>query len=140
MKIEWDESLSVGIAEIDDQHKLIFDKYNTFSAACRDGHGSEQLNKLLWYLGSYVATHFADEERLMQRVGFADYARHHEMHTEFAREYNALMENFSKEGPSRELVSKVREFIKNWLIGHISEMDRALGQQMKGHDTGQQSH
>ena len=134
MKIEWDETLSVGVAEIDDQHKLIFDKYNAFSAACKDERGAEKLNELLWFLGSYVATHFAEEERLMLRIGFADYTKHHEMHTAFAQEFNAFMENFSKEGPSPELVSTVRSFIKNWLVEHIAVMARAIGMHIKAHE------
>jgi len=133
MKIEWDEALSVGVAEIDDQHKRIFDKFNAFLAACKDGKGAAKLNELFWFLGSYVATHFAEEERLMLRVGFADTRNHRELHTAFAQEVDALMERFSKEGPSQDLVSTVSAFIKNWLIEHISEMDRAIGLFMEEH-------
>ncbi len=91
------------------------------------------MNELFWFLGSYVATHFAEEERLMLRVGFADTRNHRELHTAFAQEVDALMERFSKEGPSQDLVSTVSAFIKNWLIEHISEMDRAIGLFMKEH-------
>ena len=131
MKIEWNESLSVGVAEIDEQHKCIFDKFNAFSKACDDGHGAGQLNELLWFLGSYVATHFASEERLMQRVGFPQYPNHHELHTAFVSEVDALMGRFSKEGPSEDLVSTVNEVLESWLIEHISITDRSIGMYVK---------
>ena len=127
MKAVWDESLSVGVAEIDDQHKQIFKNYNEFSVACRDGHGADKLNDLLWFLSSYVATHFAHEERLMQRINYPGYANHCLMHTEFIGEIDKLMHRFSKEGPSEELVSTVNKIVKNWLMNHIDLMDRSIG-------------
>ncbi len=128
MKAEWDESLSVGVAEIDDQHKRIFENFNAFSKACSNGNGAEKLNELFWFLGSYVATHFASEERLMQMIGFADYPKHHELHTTFISYVDALMARFSKEGPSEDLIATVNALMKDWLVEHISVMDRSIGQ------------
>ncbi len=136
MKVAWDESLAVGVAEIDDQHKRIFDNFNAFSVACREGHGAEKLNDLFWFLGSYVATHFANEERLMQRVGFPDYPGHYEQHTEFIGKVDALMKRFAKEGPTLDLVLTVNEVVKSWLIEHISEMDRTIGHFVKEQEKG----
>ncbi|HLO24563.1 MAG TPA: hemerythrin family protein [Geobacteraceae bacterium] len=131
MQVAWDESLSVGVVEIDDQHKQIFDNFNAFSIACREGHGAEKLNDLFWFLSSYVATHFANEERLMQRVGFPDYPSHYELHTTFISKVDELMGRFSTEGPSQDLVATVNEAIKDWLLEHISVMDRTIGQFVK---------
>lgn len=128
MSLAWNESLSIGVTEIDDQHKRIFDNFNAFAAACREGHGAEKLNELFWFLSSYVATHFASEERLMQRVGFPGYGDHHQLHSDFVAEIDALMGRFAQEGPTEEIVATVRMAVTSWLTEHICVMDRTIGQ------------
>jgi hemerythrin len=128
MTMTWDESLSIGVTEIDDQHKRIFDNFNAFAAACKEGHGDEKLNDLFWFLSSYVATHFASEERLMQRIGFPGYGDHHQLHTAFVTEIDALMGRFAQEGPTAELVATASNLVKKWLTDHICAMDRTIGQ------------
>ncbi len=133
MNVVWDESLSVGVSEIDDQHKRIFDNFNAFMAACAEGHGAEKLKDLFWFLGSYVATHFANEERLMQRIGFPGYAQHYDMHTAFIGRVDDLMKRFTTEGASQDLLESVNGVIKKWLLEHISVTDRTIGQFVKAH-------
>lgn len=131
MKIEWHEYLSVGVAEIDQQHRLLFDKFNTFFAACEEGRGEEEVARLFWFLNAYIATHFADEERLQQEIGFPGYQKHREQHLALTREVAALKERLASEGPSRSLVSSVGLLMTGWLIEHISVMDRAIGRFVK---------
>ncbi|HEY6871636.1 MAG TPA: hemerythrin family protein [Geobacteraceae bacterium] len=127
MKIEWGDYLSVGMAEIDDQHKLLFDKFNALLAACDAGSGAAEVNRLFSFLSTYVVTHFSDEERLMRRIGFPDLPKHREMHQAFIRQVGALKARLNSEGPTRELVLSVSLTINGWLIEHISRMDRAIG-------------
>ncbi len=131
MKVEWGEYLSVGVAEIDDQHKLLFEKFNALLAACDTGSSAEEVNRLFAFLGSYVVTHFSEEERLMQRLGFPDYLKHREMHQDFIRQVDALKERLDSEGPSQRLVSSLTLTINGWLIEHISRIDRAFGRFVK---------
>jgi hemerythrin len=131
MKVEWGEYLSVGVAEIDDQHKRLFDNFSVFLIACADGRSAEEVNRLFSFLGAYVVTHFTDEERLMQRLGFPDYEEHREKHQEFTRQVAALKERLENEGPTRSLVTSVSLTINGWLIEHISRMDRAIGRFVK---------
>jgi len=133
MKIAWDDSLAIGVAEIDDQHRRIFDNFNAFSVACTEGHGAEKLNELFWFLGSYIAIHFAEEERLMQKVGFPDYPNHHKLHSAFTSQVDVLMERFIESGPSHEIAGTVGETIKNWLIEHISLTDCSIGRFIREH-------
>ena len=131
MKVEWREHLSVGMAEIDDQHKLLFDKFNAFLAACDNGSSAEEVIRLFTFLGTYVVTHFADEERLMQQVGFPDFDKHRELHQEFTGQVDALRERLKSEGPSQRRVSSASLTMTGWLIEHISGKDRAIGRFVK---------
>ena len=131
MKIEWQEYLSIGMTEIDNQHKMLFNKFNALLAAYEKGCSADEVNRLFAFLGTYVITHFSDEERLMQRLSFPDYPEHLEMHREFIRQVAALKERLGSEGPTRELVASIGLTINGRLIEHISGMDRAIGRFMK---------
>ena len=131
MKIEWHEYLAVGVAEIDRQHRQLFDKFNSFLTACDADQGDEEVSRLFWFLTAYVATHFADEERLQKEIGFPDYLAHREQHQAFTGKVVELKERLAGEGPTGEFFSTVTLFMTGWLIEHISGMDRAIGRFMK---------
>ena|SRR6185369_11439796 len=127
MKIAWQEYLSVGVAEIDAQHRLLFEKINALLTAHERGVGSEEVGRLFTFLDTYVATHFADEERLMERVGFPDRQKHRAQHQAFSGELAKLKERLALEGPTESLITSAGMVMVGWLIEHISVMDRAIG-------------
>ena len=131
MKVEWQEYLSVGVEAIDHQHKLLFDKYNAFFTAYYEGRGDEEVIRLFSFLEEYVATHFSDEERLQQRIGFPDYQKHRKQHLELSRKVAELKERLGNEGAEPSLISSAGLLMTGWLIEHISVMDRAFGRFMK---------
>ncbi len=131
MKVEWQEYLSVGVAEIDRQHKLLFDKYNAFFAAYNDDRGDEEVIRLFYFLEKYVATHFADEGSLMQRINFPDYQKHLHQHLVLTDKVAELKERLGNEGTTPDLICSAGLLMTGWLIEHISVMDRAIGRFMK---------
>lgn len=131
MKVEWLEYLSVGVEEIDSQHRLLFDKFNALLASCEKGDSADEVNRIFAFLGAYVITHFSDEERLMQRLGFPEYPKHRDLHQAFTFQVATLKERLLMEGPTRSLVATLCLTINGWLIEHISGMDRAIGRFVK---------
>jgi len=132
MKIEWQDSLSVGVKEIDNQHKRLIDKYNAFFSAYSEGRANEEVIQLLGFLEDYVAVHFADEERLQQQIGFPGYQMHKKQHLELTRKVAGLKERLESNGPDPSLVASTGLLMTGWLIEHISVMDRAIGRFIKG--------
>lgn len=127
MKVEWREHLSVGVEEIDAQHRELFEKFNTLMEACDQGKGGDEVVQLFAFLDDYVNTHFADEERLQKRLSFPDHEKHLEQHRKFTAELAAMKERLASEGPTRFFVGTVSRLMTGWLIEHISGMDRAFG-------------
>lgn len=125
--VEWQDSLSVGVLEVDIQHKLLFEKFNAFLAACEAQTETDGIYRLFWFLEAYAITHFTEEEKLMQRVGYPDLVAHREKHREFAAEVGGLKERLKSEGPTPTLVSTITSFVSSWLFNHISHADRAIG-------------
>lgn len=98
--------------------------------ASKEGRGSDEVYRLFSFLDAYVTTHFADEERLMQRISYPDYFKHREKHLEFKQTIKTFRERLENEGPTRELINSAGLLMTGWLIGHISGMDSAIGKFM----------
>ncbi|GFO59540.1 hemerythrin [Geomonas silvestris] len=129
--IEWQDCLSVGVLEIDIQHKLLFERFNSFLQACESEADQDKVHRLFWFLEAYAVTHFTEEEKLMQASGFPDLPMHRKQHAEFAAEIARIKERLRCEGPSPTLVSSLTTFISDWLTRHISQMDRAIGNHLQ---------
>lgn len=127
MKVHWREHLSVGVEEIDSQHRELFDRFNAFFEACEQDKGGGLAARLFDFLDKYFATHFADEEQFQRAIGYPDHERHREQHLLFVREVASLKERLKSEGPTKAVVATVNRVMIGWLIEHISGMDRALG-------------
>jgi hemerythrin len=124
MAIEWREALATGIGEIDGQHRELFSRINSLREACNKGQGREEVLKLLLFLNDYIKTHFAAEEELQKRHGYPGYPAHRDQHKGFVREVDNLERQFQGEGASIGLVIKANMTMTQWLIEHISKVDR----------------
>lgn len=126
MLVEWQESLNIGVLEIDLQHRLLFEKFNAFLEACDNQTEGDGIYRLFWFLEAYTLTHFSEEEKLMRKVNCPELEKHKGQHQAFAAKVAALKQHLRSEGPTDSLVSHIREFISSWLVGHISNKDREL--------------
>ncbi|MBJ6749277.1 bacteriohemerythrin [Geomonas anaerohicana] len=127
MLVQWRDDLSIGMLEIDVQHKLLFDKFNAFVNAYQSNQDTDEIMRMFWFLEAYAVTHFKEEEKLMQQVRYPDYEKHREKHLAFIDQINQLKERLKAEGLTQGVVNNMTTFITSWLIDHISTMDRAIG-------------
>ena len=58
----WDDELSLGLEEIDNQHRELFRRMETLLEACVAGKAAEEVIGMLAFLDDYVAVHFRTEE------------------------------------------------------------------------------
>lgn len=122
--LEWNESYSVGVSAIDDQHKTIVRMVNELQDAMRRGKGRVLLDELFGNLVEYTATHFRDEEAYMQRIGYpqAEFDAHCRKHREMTDKVLDLKRRFE----SDEVMISIRlmDLLKTWLSDHILGMDK----------------
>mgnify|MGYP000916868212 CR=1 FL=1 len=128
MAIEWNDSLSVGIEEIDNQHKELFRRINNLLDACNEGKGKQAVGDIINFLGEYVVTHFAAEEAYMRKYAYPEYEAHKAMHQGFIQSFGQLKSKFDSEGPGIQLVLQTNRVVVDWLINHISKVDKKLGE------------
>lgn len=123
MLIEWSDSLATGIAEIDAQHKELFNRFNSLLTGCNEGKGKEEVLKLLLFLDDYVKVHFSTEEQLQLRHNYPEYGAHRMQHQGFIRDVERLKSQLSEDGATLSLVILTNKTLVAWLIEHIGKAD-----------------
>jgi hemerythrin-like metal-binding protein len=124
--IPWDTSLETGIAEIDEQHRLLFRKASVVLEAVAAGHGGAEVKKTIQFLSDYAAMHFGTEEKYMRLAAYPALAEHLELHARMLRRLEEIGGAFDTEGASAAMVADLEAFMRGWLTMHIQEKDRAL--------------
>jgi hemerythrin len=119
--VEWDDSLSVGIEEIDEQHKVLVDMVNKMHEAIHQRHGSEAVIDILNDLAEYTRIHFAVEESLMRILNYPDYDDHKQIHEELLHTVQDLQDKVSS--GKKSIGFELMHFLKTWLVKHIMEED-----------------
>jgi hemerythrin len=123
--LTWGDQYMVNIAEIDAQHKKLFDMVNEMHDAMRAGKGDDVIGRTLDGLLGYVKTHFATEERYMTQHGFPEYAAHKKEHEDLTAKALDLHKQFKEGKPV--LSFDVMDFLKTWLQNHILGTDKKYG-------------
>ena len=129
--IEWDNSLSVGVELIDEQHKMLIQKLNDLSNAVGNRQGEVETVKALDFMIDYTDFHFSAEEELMSEQNYPGLEHQKKEHAEFKGHLKQLVEDYREEGPTKELVTSVNVLLVNWLTKHIKGADLKLGEFLK---------
>ncbi len=119
--IEWTDELSVGIEEINEQHKVLIALINRMHNAIEDKHGSEEVIGILTELADYTKIHFAVEESLMRILNYPGYDEHKDIHDELLEHVIELHEKVSSGHTA--ISFELMHFLKSWLSKHILEED-----------------
>jgi len=131
MRITFDKNLETGDAEIDQQHRELFDRIDKLLAASRDKRSREEVGQTLTFLGDYVVHHFSAEERMMEAAAYPEIAAHRAEHARFVQEFTILYNEYKSEGPTTLFIIRVGNRVTGWLREHIYRTDRTLVQWLK---------
>lgn len=120
--IVWNDRIKVGIWLMDTQHKRWIELINELHEAMRVGKGRDVVEHTLDQMLSYTRRHFADEEALMTKHGWSEFARHKTEHDAFVTEVAALQ---SRQQAGELAISvEVMRQMQKWLVNHIQTVDR----------------
>lgn len=123
--IQWNDSFSVNVVEIDKQHQKLVEMINALNDAMSQGKGKNVLGNIINELIAYAGTHFKTEEKYFDQFGYPDADRHKKEHSDFTRKVAEFRDGFiaGKFGLSVE----VMKFLSDWLQNHIKGVDRKYG-------------
>jgi hemerythrin-like metal-binding protein len=128
--ITWSDTLSVGIEQIDNEHKRLLVLLNELNRALDAGVGQGALGGVLEGLVHYASYHFTHEEDLFRRSDYPGYEAHLRQHQILTAKAVEVYTNFQS-GEAEVLPSEVLDFLKNWLYHHIMGSDRDFGAYLK---------
>jgi hemerythrin len=121
--ISWSDSMSVGVAKIDKEHKGLIDLINLLHNEMLAGKSKEVLGPVLDKLIVYTKTHFANEETLFRTHSYPQAAAHIKEHTALTQKALALQADL-KAGKA-VISAPVLDFLRDWLTNHILKQDMA---------------
>ncbi|MCI5144561.1 MAG: hemerythrin [Candidatus Electrothrix sp. AR3] len=120
--ITWDESFSVQIRVVDQQHQKLIDIINDLHDAMKAGHGKDVLSTILIELINYTGTHFTTEEQYFTKFNYPDTSAHKKEHVDFVQRVLDFKEEFEN---GRMTVSiELLYFLRDWLMNHIKVSDK----------------
>lgn len=118
----WNDSLSVKIDSIDNQHKKLIEMINDFYDNVSKRSNDELISKLVNGMKTYTLMHFRTEERYMQQFNYPNYEQHKKEHDAFISKVNELEEKIKK--GTAILSFEITTFLKDWIKKHIQEEDK----------------
>ena len=121
--VTWDQSYSVSVRRLDEQHQKLFSLLNALHEAMRQGQGQAVVQNTLRELATYTVTHFRAEEELLRKTNFPGFAAHQAEHQKFVEKVNQFTEDL-KAGRNASPIALLG-FVKGWLAEHILRTDRA---------------
>jgi hemerythrin len=124
----WSNLFSVGVKDIDDQHKKLVELANKLNDEMAAGRGKDVLGRILTELISYTQYHFSFEEKLMATHSYTASAGHKEQHKQLVTAVADLKKKYDS-GESN-LTNDVMVFLRDWLTKHILNTDKALGREL----------
>lgn len=125
--LAWTGAFSVGVKDIDDQHKILIDRANALNEAMKIGLGADVTGQVLGDLISYTETHFAFEEQLMDRYQFPLAPNHKLQHRELVKAVIAFKDKFEHRDA---VAADMMVFLRDWLTRHIMNSDKMFAKHL----------
>ena len=134
--VEWKPELSVGIKNVDDDHKRLIELTNTLINAIDEDMPREELITIFEELESYTHYHFEREEGFMNEHCSAGNLhkmidKHKAQHRYFTDKLPELKEQLMHAN-SKSVSYEIVEFLLQWLLDHIINEDLKLTQCLEG--------
>lgn len=121
-QIQWNDSMSVGNATIDAQHKQLLTLTNDLVSKIRSGTADSELKETFKTLLKYVKDHFKFEEQQFENKTDPSVQKHMKEHQAFVAYLIQLYGDM--ENTNEETATHTSEFLNNWIRNHLMGTDQ----------------
>jgi hemerythrin len=125
----WNDSYSVGLTSMDNQHKKLFDLINKLYDAMGAGKGQEAVGPAIKEMLDYTKTHFTAEERILERHNYPGLAEQKKQHGIYIQKVTDFQQK--AQANSLTLSFEASQFLKEWLLNHIQVIDKQYSDFLK---------
>lgn len=119
--MEWNADNSVGIEEIDRQHRELFRLFGLIKEAIATDQGWSAIHYGLVEVKRFALFHFQFEEALMRLYGFPECTQHAEAHETMLQKLESTEHKSLQETTKEEIL----KFLRDWMVDHIQGADRS---------------
>ena len=132
--LQWKDEYSVGIEEIDNQHKELMEVTKNLLKICMADSKTklESFTKLATSALEGFAEHFATEEKIMLERNYPKYEEHKRRHDKLLEDVKAMIEKIPHENPDGKLMNIVL-FIREWFVETVHGSDKEMGIYLNTH-------
>lgn len=129
--IQWDNSMSVKVEEIDKQHKLLINTINELFDAMKAGDATPKLDHIFFRLNDYIIIHFATEEKYFHEFNYKFADEHIAEHRKFKDKIKQFTADHKAKKASLQI--SMLNFLHDWFRHHFSGQDQEYVQCFKEH-------
>ena len=131
-KLVWHSGLSVGVNEIDNQHKIIFKLINKLMDNKGVFVGSEIISDTLQELREYTEYHFELEEKYMDASNYINSDEHKKRHREFRKKNVEFC--FDAADHQHYVPEEIFLYLSEWWKNHIISEDTQYMETFAAHN------
>ncbi len=121
--ISWSDNFATGIAQVDNQHKMLFQMVEDFQAALDEGRGGRVYGTLLQSLARYATAHFRFEEQCMDKYHCPVAQKNKDAHTKFVDVVSGFQQRYAASGFDSVEAYTLVDTLEEWLVAHIISID-----------------
>ncbi|MBI2409037.1 MAG: hemerythrin family protein [Gemmatimonadetes bacterium] len=126
MKYEWTEAMATGVAELDEEHRILISWINRLSDANESGDFESEVKRILAFLAVYAAKHFTHEERCFNETRCPFAAANKQAHDGFVALIDRTRAECEEHGVTLNRALELHHGLGSWLQSHILRLDTTL--------------
>ena len=129
MPLGWSKQLEIGDPVVDSEHRYLFQLIVNLHEQYKRGKMPESLANLFTHLAMYVKTHFENEEKLMEAIGYPGLEEHRKQHLDLVEQAVELSEQYMD--GSNTITDETINFLRFWAVTHIADTDMKIRKFLK---------
>jgi hemerythrin len=119
-RFQWSDEYSVGIPQLDAQHRQIIDLLGGFKACIDSAEADKLVPAALNKVNAYARFHLEREELLLRVRGYPEYAEHKTEHDAYRQKVTTLQSQLIR----RDIAIRIANFLSEWWRYHILTSDQ----------------
>ncbi len=128
--LEWKDSYSVGVAEVDHEHRELIDLVNKLSVELSSSSPKRDVEEIFGDLFRGISAHFALEEHFMRNRHYDQFAEHKADHERLLDELRDIMDDHAA---NDTMVDKLTASLESWFVQHFKTHDARLHSRLGAH-------
>ena len=123
-ELRWRDEFSVGIEEVDHEHKGLIELIARLQRELKSGAGRHEVIVYLGEIYAQISAHFALEEKMMRQTNYPAYADHKEDHETLLDDLRDIMDEVEDDGILDDV--RLTDDLDRWFSDHFRTHDAKL--------------